>query len=366
MTLRKLFGKIHLILGLGTGILFFVIALSGALYSWEPELSHIIYHQQVKEEDKPYITISDIKNTLQKSFPEGDFRTALYRDKGSTIEVLLYIPGTYYHAQLNPYTAELIHLQDMKKGWLNNLKNLHRNLLLGPPGREVVHWITLAAMLMLITGLVIWWPISGKPGKNKFSINWTVSPKKLNYDLHNILGFYSTWVLIFIIGTGVYWGFAVVKDAIKDLSGEKEITYEIPLSKIPDAQRALRKDNVLNQLVASYQAKYKDSDVRISIPHQENEAIQVSVLESGKGENTVNHYFHDQYNGEIIQGKFANGLAQDRSTFSTINGLAYEIHFGSVWGLPGRILASLASLIGASLPITGFLVWFHKRKMKTK
>nr|WP_262897652.1 PepSY domain-containing protein [Algoriphagus lutimaris] len=37
--------------------------------------------------------------------------------------------------------------------------------------------------------------------------------------------------------------------------------------------------------------------------------------------------------------------------------MVYDFHIGSVWGLTGRILAYLASLIGASLPITGFLVW---------
>ncbi|WP_366938414.1 PepSY-associated TM helix domain-containing protein [Algoriphagus sp.] len=47
-----------------------------------------------------------------------------------------------------------------------------------------------------------------------------------------------------------------------------------------------------------------------------------------------------------------------------MNFLVYEIHFGSALGLPGRIFAFLASLIAASLPITGFLVWLNKRKKK--
>ena len=85
----------------------------------------------------------------------------------------------------------------------------------------------------------------------------------------------------------------MVKDSIKNLSGENEITYEIPHSKIPEADRAFHKDNMLNRLLASYQSRYKDSEVRISIPLQENEAIQVAVLEPGKGENAVNHYFHN-------------------------------------------------------------------------
>ncbi|WP_370526961.1 PepSY domain-containing protein [Bacteroides sp. 51] len=42
------------------------------------------------------------------------------------------------------------------------------------------------------------------------------------------------------------------------------------------------------------------------------------------------------------------------------------IHDGRILGLPGKILAFIASLIGASLPITGFIFWIRrKRKRKT-
>ncbi|WP_233207986.1 PepSY domain-containing protein [Siphonobacter sp. BAB-5405] len=39
----------------------------------------------------------------------------------------------------------------------------------------------------------------------------------------------------------------------------------------------------------------------------------------------------------------------------------YDIHVGSVLGFPGKVLAFLASLIGASLPVTGFLVWWNRK-----
>lgn len=116
MSIRKLPIRLHLILGLGTGLLFFVIALSGAIYTWEPEFSRLAYHQAVEAQDKPLVAVSDLRHSLEKTFPEGDFQTSLYCDPESSIEVLFYVRGTYYLAQLNPYSAELIHLQDMNKG----------------------------------------------------------------------------------------------------------------------------------------------------------------------------------------------------------------------------------------------------------
>lgn len=362
MSIRKLLTRLHLILGLGTGLLFFVIALSGAIYTWEPEFSRLAYHQAVEAQDKPVVSIADLRNSLEKTFPEGDFRTALYRDPESSIEVLLYAPGTYYLAQLNPYSAELIHLQDMNKGWINYLKKLHRNLLLGELGREIVHWVTLLAIPLLVSGLVIWWPATGRPTKDKFFLKTTGSAKKRNYDLHSVLGFYASWVLIFALLTGIYWGFTPVKETLKQLSGENTIAWEAPQSKAT----AARPDNdaILNRLIADYRSTFPHAAVRISIPHAADEAIHLSVIDPRKGLNAIDHYYHDRYSGERIRGKFRAGLSGEISTFNAINGLVYEIHFGSILGLPGRILVCIAALIAASLPITGLLVWLGKRKSK--
>jgi uncharacterized iron-regulated membrane protein len=44
----------------------------------------------------------------------------------------------------------------------------------------------------------------------------------------------------------------------------------------------------------------------------------------------------------------------------------YDIHVGAIGGLPGKIVAFIISLICASLPVTGFYVWWGKRKKSKK
>ncbi|MBE7177392.1 MAG: PepSY domain-containing protein [Mucilaginibacter polytrichastri] len=44
----------------------------------------------------------------------------------------------------------------------------------------------------------------------------------------------------------------------------------------------------------------------------------------------------------------------------------YGIHVGKIYGLPTHILAFFASLICASLPVTGFTIWRGKRKKTSK
>lgn len=362
MKVKAFLGQIHLWIGLVLGLLFFIVAFSGALYTWAPEISRIIYHEAVKPQDAPLVPVSTLKATLDREFPSGDFRTALYRDPATAAQVLLYGNGTYYHANLNPYTGELIHIQDMNTGWLNYLKLLHRNLILGKVGQKIVHWVTFLFLIMVITGLVLWWPANRKARKHRLTIKWNAAPKKLNYDLHNVLGFYATWVVIFCILTGLFWGFEVVKESLKTITGEHDRVYDQPISAGRATGEVFDQFAVLDSLAMVLLQRHPEKAIRISNPHQENEPIRVAVIRPQPLVSNTDHYYFDRYSGKAITGDFAADLHEKTSPFHKINGLVYDIHFGTILGLPGRLLVFFASLIAASLPVTGFLVWLGKRK----
>jgi uncharacterized iron-regulated membrane protein len=75
--------------------------------------------------------------------------------------------------------------------------------------------------------------------------------------------------------------------------------------------------------------------------------------------------FFDRTTMEEIKGGGVLGHPIDgSSTADKIYRMNYDLHTGSILGLPGKIIAFFASLICASLPVTGFLVWWGKKKKK--
>ena len=48
--------------------------------------------------------------------------------------------------------------------------------------------------------------------------------------------------------------------------------------------------------------------------------------------------------------------------FHQIKRMNYDIHTGAAWGLPGRIALFFTALIIAGLSVTGFYIWWGKRK----
>ncbi len=66
----------------------------------------------------------------------------------------------------------------------------------------------------------------------------------------------------------------------------------------------------------------------------------------------------------LATGSYA-GTFKDAKLADKIVRMNYDIHVGAVLGIPGKLLAFFGSLIAASLPVTGFIIWWGRRK-KTK
>jgi uncharacterized iron-regulated membrane protein len=79
------------------------------------------------------------------------------------------------------------------------------------------------------------------------------------------------------------------------------------------------------------------------------------------------YYDRDDLQFDRNTGKLLlHETAKDRNAGEKLIGMNYDIHVGAIAGLPGKILAFFASLICASLPVTGFLVWWNKGKKQEK
>src|SRR5690606_21272694 len=106
-------------------------------------------------------------------------------------------------------------------------------------GRPIVGVATLIFVLLLFSGLVMWWPKKwNKSNRDKsFKIKWNGSFKRVNYDLHNVVGFYSL-VLAFVLAvTGLVWSFTWFADGVYYLTsgGESNPGHHHPHSDVSKA-----------------------------------------------------------------------------------------------------------------------------------
>jgi uncharacterized iron-regulated membrane protein len=72
---------------------------------------------------------------------------------------------------------------------------------------------------------------------------------------------------------------------------------------------------------------------------------------------------HDNYAFDKYSGKLLNFLPYEKkSPGMKLNNMNYDIHRGQLAGFLGKIVAFLSSLVSATLPVTGLILYLGKKK----
>jgi uncharacterized iron-regulated membrane protein len=366
--MKKLVGKLHLWLGMASGLVVMVVALTGCIWTFEREISDLVYpYRTVEVQPKPMLSpakLLAIAQPLAGKHPVGNINldgpsraavlTAYGEEAGQEFRITTY---------LNPYTGAVLHTE-RGHTLFDIILELHVNLMLGDVGKRIVDFSTLFFVVLLITGIVLWWPKNKAAARQRTWFRWKPGTKwrRQNYDLHNILGFYASWVVIFIAITGLAWGFEWVDKTLYAAAtlGAPYQAWAEPKSVSDSAQpaRADLLDAVAAQTVQAYGKPYESLSIYRPASNVPNAAITCYIYPSARVYYSGATYHYDQRSGQpLLEEHF-----EQYNNGQKLRSMYYDIHIGKILGLPGQLLVFFGSLIVASLPVTGTLIWWGRRK----
>jgi uncharacterized iron-regulated membrane protein len=209
--LRKALFQIHLWTGIGVGLYVLVTSVSGSAVVFRNEILRTFTPQAIVEVSGPALNDDELKAAALRNYP--DYRvTQILRPRRNRrnpdtvpiekrpVEIWLERDESSLRRLFDPYTGA-----DLKSatspviiavGWIDDL---HVNLLNGETGRVVNGLAGALFTLVAMTGLVIWWP-GIKTWRRSLSVQWKSSWKRLNWDLHSAVGF---WTFLFVAMWGV-------------------------------------------------------------------------------------------------------------------------------------------------------------------
>ena len=369
--MKKLFHTLHLWLGLASGLLVFIIAVTGSLYAFQEEITGIGKYHYVEERNESFILPTQLSNMAKKLLPGKVLHAVKYNGKTKAAEAVFYgyNPDYYLIVYLNPYTGEVLKIKDMNKDFFRFVMQGHYYLWLPPQiGHPLVACSTLVFLIILISGIVIWIPKNRKALKNRIWFRWKKGTKwpRMNLDLHVVGGLYVTvFALIFAI-TGLVFGFEWFANAYyKAAGGKKPLAYSEVLSHKQITDSTLKVNKPLDKVWLYMQRVYPDAaSIEVHPVNSDSASIEANANQvDGKYWKTDYRYFN-QYTLHEIPAKNTYGRFKDTDFADKLMRMNYEIHTGAILGLPGKIFAFLMSLFIASFPITGFILWWKKRKRK--
>ncbi|MEL7833757.1 PepSY-associated TM helix domain-containing protein [Fodinibius sp. Rm-B-1B1-1] len=371
---------LHRWLGLITGLVVLILSITGCLYVFHQEISDWVRHDTFFADQVPetqqHLPIEELQSKAadalgveQLSYGITTYKnpqknwSAMYYEAGADSWFYFGSMKSYKTAYINPYNGKIEGIVNEKTDFFQIIKGIHWSLLLATPiGQPIVVWSTVVFIILLISGMILWWPKKwNKAGKQKsFKIKWGSTWRRVNYDLHNVLGFYFLMLSLIIAFTGLYWYFPFAKKSMHFLgTGE----YALPagpgekvVSTIPDTKTT---DNPMDKAYNNAWNQYpKANSIALVAPADSQATISATVRPDGETYYGRSYLEFDQYTGELL----AADRYKDKNAGEKLVAMNYDIHIGAIGGLPGKIIAFFASLICASLPVTGFIIWWDRKK----
>jgi len=384
--IKRMSAKLHLWLGLSVGVLVFVISITGCLYVFKDEVEgitrkEVIRHHEPDTETKQVLPIRELERRVQQQVKEKypvhwvdvpidkdlSYRFNYYEHNPAP-EVWNYFQElvVYKTAYVNPYTGKVLAVYDEKNGFFNIVKFIHWSFLLKSEwGTYVVGIPTLIFFVMLITGIVLWWPKNKAARKQRFWFRWknVKGWKRKNYDMHNILGFYASFIAVIIAVTGLFYAFTFVQGLVYfAFSGETR--YPDFSQYTTTAPAELRNEETLDKIGRKVESLYPDAyGYSLDLGHEhlddhEHPNFEIYVKHLSYSYHKSSSLIFDENSGELLH----QHDPADKNMGEKMVAANYDIHVGAIFGIWTKILAFITSLICASLPITGFLVWQGRRK----
>ncbi|MBH8558526.1 PepSY-associated TM helix domain-containing protein [Hymenobacter negativus] len=371
MTFKKAIGKLHLWLGLGSGLVVLIVSLTGAIFTFQDEIRDLTepWRKVEMPATAPLLLPSRLQAAALEQHPGVKAATTwvTYYGPGRSATVYFTDPaGVPTQVYLNPCSGRVLYEQDLRRHFFSIVQAIHMTLLLP---EAVAKWVVggsvIIFMVMLGTGLVLWWPKRRQERRQRLTIKWGARWRRINYDLHNVLGFYAASIAVVLALTGLFMVFPGLLDSAM-LVANGGRTY-------PQEKSVAQVDTL--QAVTAAALPLPDVIYRTVQRHSRG-AEMVLIGPAGNGKDPAYcwayqralHYYHrDEYafhpvSGQVLQARFHAG----RSNGGKLSDMNYDLHTGQILGLGGKIVAFLASLISASLPVTGTLLWWGRRNKKAK
>ncbi|RXJ71046.1 hypothetical protein CS022_21830 [Veronia nyctiphanis] len=202
--------KWHILAGLFSLPFIFLLAVTGAIYLFKGD-----YEQQAYKEVQQ-VSVSGPRLSYEQLFDSATEAALL---NGQPLPSKMILPNGLEQAvefqsgrhsskrstYVDPYSGEVTGSWAVSDTLMQKVRKLHGELLLGKQGTLVIELVASWMVVLIITGIYVWWP-KGKSGvKGLFTVRFNAGKRTLYRDLHAVTGFWLSAFLLVILAGGMPW-----------------------------------------------------------------------------------------------------------------------------------------------------------------
>jgi uncharacterized iron-regulated membrane protein len=375
-TLYRRFWRWHFYAGLFVIPFVLVLALSGTVYLFKPQVE--------RWEERAFRELPVTRSVASSAQVEA----ALAAFTGASFHS--------YRVPAAPSDAALVHLSLPDGGGMRDVfvapdgavlgsldahtriaeiaRRLHGQLFLGDGGSRVVELVACWAIVIIITGLYLWWP----RGRGVAGVLWP-RRRALLRDLHAVSGFWVTGFALLLLLTGLPWtgvwgeAFGALRAQMGWVKGAPQWSTDGAAVATADPHASHEHGAMHAAVAGHYTLGHLDELVPRAV--EEQIAWPAMVLAPGAAPQfgppspdwTLTTYTQNRPLGMRITYDPHTGAELARESFADQHPVDRAVGYGLAWhegALFGHINQAIGVLTAAALvtmSITGFLMWRRRR-----
>ncbi len=382
---KKTFFQIHWFLGITAGLILSLMGVTGAIYSYEQQILKWInndsYTVQVQQGDK--LTPAQLYQHFQKTTPEmkiNSISVAQDPSASSTVNIAKEGARRGHNILINPYTAEV--LPEIKgREFFQFIQQLHRNLTVGPVGKQITGACTLMLIFFVLSGLYLRWP-KRHSIKQWFFVKPKLKGRNFIWDLHAVVG---TWVVIFYLilaCTGLYWSYDWWRSGMFKVLGVERPQPTMQANagnnrgegrqggergpRGEGREEGMNPEQISRALDLSwtgFNTEFSDkySTVTFNLPKKPDGSMQLSFVDPvAQHERARNSATYNYQTAEFTEVE----LYEDKKLNEKIMSSMLPVHRGSFFGPIYQFFAMVAALLMPLFFVTGWMLYLKRRKQK--
>jgi uncharacterized iron-regulated membrane protein len=184
-----------------------ILSITGALYLFKPQIDalHDAPYRNLTI-DGPLATPEQQVAAALSAVPKASFVAyELPREKTDAVNILLNKSGSNIRVYVHPQTLTVLTVEDENERFLRIVHDIHGELLLGKFGSVLVELAACWAIVLVMTGIYLWWPRSAKGIAGILYPRFSLKGRLFWRDLHSVTGIWISFFVLFLLISGLPW-----------------------------------------------------------------------------------------------------------------------------------------------------------------
>ena len=343
-----------------------VLSISGAVYLFKPQIERWINRDRENLAiSGPMATVADQVEAAINAIP-GSVPLAyeLPRTESCASSVIVQETNNVVRVYVHPQTLQILHTRPEKETFIRTVHRLHGQLWMGDLGSHLVELAASWTIMMILTGLFLWWPRSAKGIGGVLYPRIGKGLRVFLRDLHAVTGVWISCFALFLLVTGLpwakFWGsyFGSIRSLTNTAVAQQDWTVGGKPLASPKGEHIQHEPVDMTVFDRIYETV---SPMNLAYP------VSIAPPKLGSEEWVVKSEAQNRTLRTTIKLSGTTGEIVSRETFADrhwidrLVAIGIAAHEGQLFGWFNQLLGLLTAIGLVVLTISGYMMWWRRR-----